>query len=183
MTNSTAIALAFIAYVLLKDRGASGATKISANAKPWRSDLTLYPALLSEYYPDTPITESRRVKRREGGPVDTKGKPLITISQHESDKIKYPYISVSSDIIIDGNRVPYGSRVYFKDMPPDLIFRIVDTGDNFRWDRNKQIHIPGHEPFDIAVNWNQKGGRIAGLKTWYAIDMSDNLERKRAPNA
>jgi len=172
--------IASIAYILFRDRGLpKNKISIKGDTESWHKGRTVYPALLSEYYPDTPNNQSAKVKRREGGSVDTHGKKLITISEHESDNVKFPYVSVSADIILDGQKVPYGSRIYFMEFP-SLVFRIVDTGDNFRWDKNKQIKKPGHEPFDIAVNWANKGSRIAGLETWYALDMTDNLERKRS---
>jgi len=178
LTGTEFLAVAAFAYFLLSNRVSYSQIAPNKNIN-WSRGLTEYPALLSEYYPNTPVSASQKVKRREGGAHDKKGNDLITIQQHRGNNLQYPYISVSSDLIIDGVAVPYGARLYIKDFPND-VFRIVDTGDNFRWDKNKQIHVPGHEPFDIATDWHDKG-KLAGKRTWYAIDMSDNLLRKRTP--
>ena len=134
------------------------------------------PALLSEYYPDAPPSQTRR----EGGKYDRNPHTktlVITVQQHKQDRERYPYVSVSADLSLRGRPVPYGARVYFAAYP-DLVFRLVDTGDNFRG-KTKKIREPGHEPFDIATNYGSQLG-FAGRKTLYWIDRQDLLP-KSAP--
>lgn len=159
-----------------------------------------FPARLTEFHPDAP----ENLQGMEGGPNDTRRVPLITIEQYLSDPQKYPYVSVASDEVLHGVAVAYGTRIYFEGLPPelrDVVFRLVDTGGNFRAPipgrppdpkRNKQIRKAGREPFDIATNYPGKGRPsrwgLSGKLTTARLDMRDVLtdprqKRPRAPNA
>jgi len=142
---------------------------------PDNSDNEWLPALLSEYYPDAPASE----RKREGGLLDRMKTEIITYDQFINNSKQYPYVSVSSDLILRNKPVPYGTRIYFGRYP-DVVFRLVDTGDNFRSDKNKQIREPGHEPFDIPVPYSHKR-QFAGVKTHYRIDRTDTIKPKPRP--
>lgn len=98
---------------------------------------------LTGYWPFAAKTEAQ--KRMEGGAKDRKGKPLYTLEQHLSDPQKYPYVSVAGDDAV----WPYGQRVVFAEWP-NAVFRVVDTGRNFRGS-TKVYRVLGHEPLDICV--------------------------------
>ena len=137
-------------------------------------DSAWLPALLSEYHPDAPADQ----QRMEGGKYDRNPRQktlVITVEQFSQDKSKYPYVSVSGDLTLRGKPVPYGARVYFSSFP-DIVFRLVDTGDRFRG-ATKCIRKDDHEPFDIATNYGSKLG-FAGKAAFYRIDRRDLL-----PNA
>lgn len=139
-------------------------------------DAEWLPALLSEYHPDAPADQ----QRLEGGKYDRNPRQktlVITVEQFNEDKGKYPYVSVSSDLNLRGKSVPYGARVYFSSFP-DIVFRLVDTGDRFRG-ATKCTRKDEHEPFDIATNYGSKLG-FSGKSTFYRIDRQDLLP-KAAP--
>lgn len=142
--------------------------------KRTQSDSEWMSAIFTEYHPDAPPSE----QEMEGGPKDRKGLPVITAQQHMADKIKYPYISVSADLELRGAPVPYGTRIYFGSYP-DLVFRIVDTGERFRGPK-KRIRKPGFEPFDVATAHGSKLG-FSGKQTVYRIDRSDILSTRKVP--
>lgn len=98
---------------------------------------------LTGYWPFAAKTATE--KRMEGGPKDRKGKPLYTLEQHLADPQKYPYVAVAGDDAV----WPYGQRVVFAEWP-NAIFRVVDTGKNFRGS-TKMYRVLGHEPLDICV--------------------------------
>ena len=50
--------------------------------------------------------------------------------EHLFNKAKFPTVSVAGDLVLNGERVLYGTRIYFSSYP-DIVFRIVDTGGNF----------------------------------------------------
>jgi hypothetical protein len=105
--------------------------------------LPTFKARLTGYWPwKEGLTEAER--KMEGGTKDRLGKPLIAIEQHLSDPVKFPYVSVAGDDSI----FPYGQRVVI-DAWPNAIFRVVDTGGNFRGVK-KVYRIVGYEPLDIA---------------------------------
>lgn len=91
-------------------------------------------------------------------------------------------MSVAADLVLQGRKVPYGVRVYIAALPTDVL-RIVDTGKNFYTDpkrgTQKQIRIPGHEPFDIATAWPGKALGLSGKLTRYRIDWDDVLPAPR----
>lgn len=136
-------------------------------------DSDWLPALLSEYHPDAPSDQ----QRMEGGKYDRNPRQktlVITVEQFNQDKSKYPYVSVSGDLTLRGKPVPYGTRIYFSSFP-DLVFRLVDTGDRFRG-ATKCIRKDEHEPFDIATNYGSKLG-FSGKATFYRIDRRDLLSQ------
>lgn len=140
--------------------------------KPVSADRDWEKALLSEYYPDAPAA----LVAMEGGALDRMKKPLITVQQHMKDKSRFPYVSVSADLQLRGEPVPYGTRIYLGSYP-DLIFRLVDTGARFRGS-TKKIRKPGYEPFDIATDYGSNAG-FAGKETVYRIDRSDTLQKRQ----
>lgn len=144
-------------------------TRTAEPKSPNAADNEWQPALLSEYYPDAPASE----RRREGGPLDRMKTDIITYDQFISDSAKYPYVSVSSDLELRGKPVPYGSRIYFAKYP-DVVFRLVDTGENFKGD-TKVIREPGYEPFDIPVPYSHKR-QFMHAKTFYRIDRTDTVK-------
>ena len=94
------------------------------------------------------------------------------MQEHFGDKIKFPYVSVAADLMLNGERVKYGTRIYFS-FYPDIVFRIVDTGGNF-FGTGKKIREPGFEPFDIATSYGSKLG-FSGKHTKYRLDRADTL--------
>jgi len=98
---------------------------------------------LTGYWPFAAKTDTE--KRMEGGKRDRKQKPLYTLEQHLADPQKYPYVSVAGDDAV----WPYGQRITFAEWP-NAVFRVVDTGRNFRGS-TKVYRVLGHEPLDICV--------------------------------
>lgn len=142
-------------------------------------DSEWLPALLSEYHPDAPADQ----QRLEGGKYDRNPRQktlVITVEQYSQDKKKYPYVSVSGDLSLRGKPVPYGARVYISSHP-DIVFRLVDTGDRFRG-ATKCIRKDEHEPFDIATNYGSKLG-LSGKATFYRIDRRDLLPQSSPKRA
>lgn len=139
-------------------------------------------ARLTEYHPDTPASAGKKAVRREGGKLDRQKQPLITLEQHRADPLRYPYVSVSADLVLQGRVVPYGARIFIEALPRDVL-RIVDTGGHFFTDAAKNaekvIREPGHEPLDIATAWPGTTQKLSGTLTRYRVDWLDVLPRPR----
>lgn len=157
------IAGGLLAFALLKSRKTSEPIPAVKN----QSDIW-FDARLTEYHPDAPADK----QKLEGGPNDRKKHPVVTVQEHLSDKAKFPYVSVAGDLVLNGERVKYGTRIYFSSYP-DIVFRMVDTGGNF-FGTGKKIREPGFEPFDIATSYGSKLG-FSGKHTKYRLDRSDTL--------
>lgn len=97
---------------------------------------------LTEYHPFREGMTAAQHKM-EGGRNDRMGKPLHTLEDFNAGNA--PYVSVSGDDEI----WPYGQRIEIADFP-GVVFRVVDTGDNFRG-LNKMYRVIGYEPLDICV--------------------------------
>lgn len=137
---------------------------------PRSSDGQWRPAYLTEYHPDAPAAK----RKKEGGPLDRKKHPVITMEQHRADRERYPFVTVAGDLIIQSQTIPYGVRLYLEKYP-DLVFRLFDTGGHFYGD-GKVIRVEGHEPFDIATRYPQPTAPrlgISGTRTRYRIDYDD----------
>jgi len=167
MRDGILLAGGALALLLLSTRKAA-----QRSPTPSKIDQDWDKALLSEYYPDAPA----ELVAMEGGPLDRMKKPLITVQQHKKDKKRFPYVSVSADLQLRGEPVPYGTRIYFGSYP-DLIFRIVDTGGRFHGS-TKKIRKPGYEPFDIATDYGSNAG-FARKETVYRLDRSDTLTKRQ----
>ena len=167
MDSGAVVILGGAVALLLLSRRDSEAAKTKADDKEWQ------PALLSEYHPDAPDEE----KEMEGGKYDRNPREktlVITVQQHQQDRTRYPYVSVSADLVLRGKPVPYGARVYFAAYP-DIVFRLVDTGQRF-YGKKKKTRKPGYEPFDIATSYGSKLG-FAGKETIYWLDRRDLLPK------
>ena len=163
MDKGVLIAGGLLAFALLKSRKTSEPSPAVQNQNGiW------FDARLTEYHPDAPPDK----QKLEGGPNDRKKHPVVTVQEHLSDKAKFPYVSVAGDLVLNGERVKYGTRIYFSSYP-DIVFRIVDTGGNF-FGTGKKIREPGFEPFDIATSYGSKLG-FSGKHTKYRLDRSDTL--------
>ena len=157
------IAGGLLAFALLKSKKTSEPISAIQN-----QSVIWFDARLTEYHPDAPPDK----QKLEGGPNDRKKHPVVTVQEHLSDKAKFPYVSVAGDLVLNGERVKYGTRIYFSSYP-DIVFRIVDTGGNF-FGTGKKIREPGFEPFDIATSYGSKLG-FSGKHTKYRLDRSDTL--------
>ena len=150
------IAGGLLAFALLRSKKTSEPVSAVQNQSGiW------FDARLTEYHPDAPPDK----QKLEGGPNDRKKHPVVTVQEHLSDKAKFP-------LVLNGERVKYGTRIYFSSYP-DIVFRIVDTGGNF-FGTGKKIREPGFEPFDIATSYGSKLG-FSGKHTKYRLDRSDTL--------
>lgn len=128
------------AALLLKRQGdATAAATAAAVAGGGKFD-----ARLTGYWPYSASTEAER--RMEGGTKDRKGRPLHTLEQHLADRVAHPYASVAGDDAI----FPYGQRLSI-DAFPGAVFRVVDTGGNFRGAK-KVYRSLGREPLDVCVD-------------------------------
>ena len=137
---------------------------------PRTSDGQWRLSYLTEYHPDAPPSKSKL----EGGPLDRKKHPVITVEQHRADRERYPFVTVAGDLVIEGQTVPYGVRLYLEKYP-DLVFRLFDTGGRFRGEK-KVIRVESHEPFDVATRYPQTGAPrigISGTRSRYRIDYDD----------
>lgn len=168
MTDQTKLLLgiAAVAGLAIFGRRAAGETDASSPREG-------QPARLTEYHPDAPASAGAKVLKREGGPRDRMRQPLITLEQHRSDPARYPYVSVASDLVLQGRKVPYGARIYIDALPTDVL-RLVDTGGNFTGD-DKKIREPGHEPLDIATAWPSGTHRLGGRLTRFRVDWANVL--------
>ncbi len=72
--------------------------------------------------------------------------------------------------------MPYGARLYL-DGWPGVVFRVVDTGKNFRGE-GKKIREEGHEPLDIATKWSGPHLEFNGRLTRARIDYQDTLPKR-----
>jgi hypothetical protein len=124
MDKGLLIAGGLLAFALLKSKNASAPASVVSNQSGIWQD-----ARLTEYHPDAPPDK----QKLEGGPNDRMKHPVVTVQEHSSDKAKFPYVSVAADLVLGGERVKYGTRIYFSSYP-DIVFRIVDTGGQFLWD-------------------------------------------------
>lgn len=137
---------------------------------PRTTDGQWHPAYLTEYHPDAPANK----RKQEGGPRDRKKNPIITVEQHRSDPKRYPFATAAADLVIGGQTVPYGVRLYLEQYP-DLVLRLFDTGGHF-YGEGKVIRVEGHEPFDVATRYPQPNTPrlgISGTRTRYRIDYQD----------
>lgn len=179
MNKSTVIILgSAVGLFILSRRHAETSRRSAETALAPPDDREWMPALLSEYHPDAPSSE----QAMEGGKYDRNPREktlVITVQQFQQDRAKYPYVSVSGDLVLRGKKVSYGTRIYFGSYP-DFVFRLVDTGQRF-YGPKKKIRKPGYEPFDIATDYASNLG-FAGKTTVYWIDRKDTLPMKRAPN-
>jgi hypothetical protein len=107
----------------------------------------------------------------EGGPRDRLRQPVRTIEDFREKRAAY--VSVAADLELQGRAVPYGARLYLEGWP-DVVFRVVDTGDNFRGS-SKQVRQAGHEPLDVATAWAGKHQEFNGRLARARIDYSDTL--------
>ena len=99
---------------------------------------------------------------------------MITVEQHRADRERYPFVTVASDLVIAGQTVPYGVRLYLEQYP-ELIFRLFDSGGHFHG-QGKVIRVEDHEPFDVATRYQQPNTPrlgISGTRTRYRIDYED----------
>ncbi len=163
MDKGLLIAGGLLAFALLRSKKANAPTSVVSNQSGIWQD-----ARLTEYHPDAPPDK----QKLEGGPNDRMKHPVVTVQEHSRDKAKFPYVSVAADLVLGGERVKYGTRIYFSSYP-DIVFRIVDTGGHF-FGTGKKIREPGFEPFDIATNYGSKLG-FSGKHTKYRLDRSDTL--------
>lgn len=99
---------------------------------------------ITGYWPYKPNLSPAELNE-EGGQHDMYGHPIITLEMHQTDPVRFPYVSVSADFHI----FPRGQRLEFSGWP-GLIFRRVDSGSHFH-DALKVYRTPGFEPFDVAV--------------------------------
>lgn len=132
-------------------------------------------ARLTEYFPNVPPDAPLSLRRQEGGAFARSEEiPVITLDQHRADPVKFPFATVAADTKLQGRtiKIGYGPRVYFAAYPND-IFRIYDTGGNFRGPQKKIRE--GAEPFDIALDYAGKlEGKIT-TRTSYYVDWEDIL--------
>jgi hypothetical protein len=98
-------------------------------------------ARLTNYHPLAATTDAE--KKMEGAPVDRIGKPLNYLEDALAGKVSH--CSVSGDPSI----FPYGQALRL-DAWPNVVFRVTDTGDNFRG-RTKVYRVQGREPLDICT--------------------------------
>ena len=127
------------------ERAVQGTDPPATQAPPAPGTGGVIKARLTGYWPfQANLSDAARTM--EGGHNDRKGKPLITLEQHLANPSKYPYVAVSGDDKI----WPYGQRLSI-DAWPNAVFRVVDTGGNFRG-AGKVYRIMGYEPLDICVN-------------------------------
>lgn len=179
-TTLTLGAVGVVAYLLRPRSAQAKALTQSMDLTDWKR------AKLTEYHPDLPATASAREKREEGG-ANARSKliPVITLDQHRSDPVKYPFATVAADDNLEGRiiKVGFGPRIYFAAYPND-IFRIYDTGGNFRGPN--KVMSGGNEPFDIAVSYTGLRNKIGDRLTLYKVDWEDVLafpqRLKRTPN-
>ena len=125
---------------------------------------------LTEYHPDAPPS----ARKMEGGPKDRFSLPVRTIEDFREHRAAY--VAVAADLELQGRSVPYGARLYLEGWP-DVVFRLVDTGKHFRGD-GKEIRKAGHEPLDIATQWNGKHMEFNGKLSRARIDFADTLPKR-----
>ena len=104
MDKGLLIAGGLLAFALLKSKKASAPASVVSNQSGIWQD-----ARLTEYHPDAPPDK----QKLEGGPNDRMKHPVVTVQEHSSNKAKFPYVSVAADLVLGGERVKYGTRIYF----------------------------------------------------------------------
>ena len=125
----------------------------------------------TKYHPNDAKTAAQ--KKMEGGihgaavwrgkkAVDpATGKRPVLYSLDDALAGRAPYCSLAGDPEV----WPFGQRLEI-DAWPGVVFRVVDTGGNFKG-ANKKYHIPGTEPIDVCVDTKKTpvptttGARIA----------------------
>lgn len=127
---------------------------------------------LTTYYPLAAKTEAER--KMEGGLKDRRGKPLHFLEDHLADPQQHPYVSVSGD----DAAWPYGQRIAL-DAWPGAVFRVVDTGRNFRGS-TKVYRATGREPLDIAVRSKATKAPTEATATIFPGDHLDKPGREIA---
>lgn len=123
------------------------------------------PVTLTSYHPINTALE--------GGVRDRKSRPLITLQQHQSDPVNFPYVSVAGDFTI----WPDGQRISIPSIDPNAIFRIVDTGGHF-YGAGKVIRYTGHEPLDICT---EVGTTIGPVPTSVQVIEGDSFVSSGGP--
>jgi hypothetical protein len=159
---------ALVTVLIISEKKVSRGQDLKPSSKTKPGDW--FPVRLTEYHPDAPAS----ARKREGGPKDRIGQPVRTVEDFRAKRSEY--VSVSADLFLQGRDVPYGARVYL-DGWPDLVFRIVDTGENFMG-TTKQIRQAGHEPLDIATLWDGPHREFNGKLTRARVDYSDTLSKR-----
>lgn len=107
---------------------------------------------LTAYYPTANATETAE-NRLEGGPLDRRGVPLITLQDYLEGG--HDYVSIAMDLGI----YPYGTKLCIPDIERryhrSIEFRVVDTGDAFRGQGRGRIDVCVRDKmasYDEAVN-------------------------------
>ena len=163
------VGLGLLAVIRSSQAAQSGRKTVLPSVDNW------LPARLTEYFPNLPADAPASLRRQEGGSFARSAEfPVITLDQHRSDRVRFPFATVAADTNWNGRTIKkgYGPRVYFAAYPND-IFRIYDTGGNFRGEQKKIRE--GAEPFDIALDYAGKlEGKIT-TRTSYFIDWEDIL--------
>lgn len=108
-------------------------------------------------------------QKMEGGSLDRRQRPIITLEQYQSNPVAYPYVTVAGDYTI----FPDGQRLSL-DAFPGVVFRVCDTGGHF-FGAKKVYRIAGYEPLDIAVN---SSSTKVPTTTTATIFPGDNLAKK-----
>ncbi len=177
LVGTLSVGVIGIIAMVFRPRAAQASAKSSPPPPPMPliDDEQWQRAKLTEYYPDLPETATATEKRLEGG-ANARHEliPVITLDQHRSDPLKYPFATVSADVKLQGKtlKVGFGPRVYFAAYPND-VFRIYDTGSHFTG--IKKAMLSGVEPFDIAVSYFGLRTTIGDRLTLYRVDWEDVL--------
>lgn len=128
-------------------------------------------ARLTGYWPyQAGLSDAQRLM--EGGHTDKDSHPLYTLEMYQRGEA--PYVSVAGDDSI----WPYGQRIEI-DAWPGVVFRVVDTGGNFRG-ANKQYREAGREPLDICVD--SSSSRVPKRATVTIVE-GDMLPSRKGPRA
>jgi hypothetical protein len=141
--GAAAASVGGIAYLLFRKSAAEVKTITTAVESKPGAPPTKVSLRLTTYWP---FTAKAHERKREGGTEDRTGRPLHTLEQHKADPSAHPYVSLAGDDAI----WPYGQRLIIPALGENLIFRIVDTGGNFRGP-GKVIRAAGYEPIDVCV--------------------------------
>lgn len=124
------------------------------------SDRLWEPAYLTEYHPDAPASQ----RRLEGGRYDRypggEKHPVVRWEQHAADPARYPFVTVSGDLVLRGKPVPYGARLHLEAYPR-VTFRLFDTGGHF-FGPDKVYH--GYSKWVAGTSYKKGAGvQYAGL--------------------
>lgn len=169
MSRGAWLGIAFAVLILARERSVSVSKNPSRDTKPGEWFLVR----LTEYHPDAPPSQVAM----EGGPRDRLRQPVRTVEDFRAGRSSY--VSVSSDLELQGRSVPYGARIYLEGWP-DVVFRLVDDGGAFMGP-GKRIRKAGHEPLDIATAWAGKHLEFNGKLGRARIDFADTLPSRPAP--